>query len=332
MAYFRQDDLDTFMQRFRLFSDLSIEAAGDHYEKAIAPYEVEPTAATRDSHGSSVAGCNFGDLWLTVSHWGAPMVGTASTDYCYNIGIPVAGQTNVEDTYHGKLEPAAHEARLFRLDAGGKIIGKTARTVVDLVLPYDVLEERAKSFHNKELSGPFRFSPLLDLREQSGQSILALIGYLKQLALHDPKALNNPLVAGNLQEHVFASVLGMLAHNYRDGEDTPQEQVLPAVVRRAEEYMRANAHEPLTVAMVAKQARCSERALHNAFRRFRECSPMSMLRDIRLEAAHEELKAGEHSITETAFNWGFSNPGRFSKLYAAKFGYKPSETRNLVIV
>ncbi|NNF77659.1 MAG: helix-turn-helix transcriptional regulator [Rhizobiales bacterium] len=71
---------------------------------------------------------------------------------------------------------------------------------------------------------------------------------------------------------------------------------------------------------------CSIRPLHNAFKTFRQKSPMAMLRDVRLEGAHDDLQAGESTITEIAFKWGFSNPGRFSRLYAEKFGCKPSQT------
>ena len=33
------------------------------------------------------------------------------------------------------------------------------------------------------------------------------------------------------------------------------------------------------------------------------------------------------AIAEIGFKWGFSNSGRFAKLYAEKFGCKPSQTR-----
>ena len=69
----------------------------------------------------------------------------------------------------------------------------------------------------------------------------------------------------------------------------------------------------------------SERALQQAFRRYRDCSPSEFSRDIRLDAARAALLAGE-GVTETALEFGFPHFGRFAQSYAARFGEKPSET------
>ena len=138
--------------------------------------------------------------------------------------------------------------------------------------------------------------------------------------------MKNPLVMNNLQEHVISTVFEMLPHNYRRPQGATVDCAVPRSVRQAEEYMRACADQPLTVEALARHAGCSERALHNAFKSFRQKSPMVVLRDIRLEGAHKDLKSGESTITDIVYKWGFSNAGRFSKLYADKFGCKPSET------
>ena len=209
-------------------------------------------------------------------------------------------------------------------------MGLGPRRVLDLVLPYAMLQQRARSFFQIELNEPLRFAPVLDLNSAGGRLILNLIEYMKLLVINDPSAVKQPSVSSNLQEHIISTALEMLPHNYRGREDAPKDCAVPSSVRRAEEYMRAFADQPVTVEVLARHAGCSERALHNASRSFRQKTPMAVLRDIRLEGAHRDLKDGEASITDTVFKWGFSNPGRFAKLYAEKFGCKPSQTRRFV--
>ena len=78
--------------------------------------------------------------------------------------------------------------------------------------------------------------------------------------------------------------------------------------------------------MLAKQARCSERALYAGFQEHRNATPMSVLRDVRLDRAHFDIQRGAGSVTQCAFEWGFFNLGRFAKLYFERFGERPSQT------
>lgn len=317
---------DLFMERFSIFRNLPIEATGAPYKKNIAPYKVIPTAAPGKCAGTTVANFPIADMKLVSATWGAPMIGTALSDHgTFAIGIPIAGTTNVIDPYFGKIEPTHNQARLFHLDAGIKLIGSQARSVFDLALPYQVLQNRVRSFYGDEINGPLRFSPLLELESLTGRTILSLIEHLRLYALNSHGVIN-PLVSATMQEYVVSTVLGMLPHNYRERLSKAADCAVPRSVIRAEEFMRAAAHKPITLDAVARYAGCGERALHNAFRNFRGKTPMTVLRDIRLEGAHRDLQNGETTITDTVFKWGFTNPGRFSRLYAEKFGRKPSQT------
>ena len=95
----------------------------------------------------------------------------------------------------------------------------------------------------------------------------------------------------------------------------------------AEEFLRANAEEAVTIEAVADAAGCSVRALQLAFRRFRNITPMEALRRIRLERAQEEIARGDssQSVIEIAAKFGFTNPGRFSEQYKRAFGELPSD-------
>ena len=101
----------------------------------------------------------------------------------------------------------------------------------------------------------------------------------------------------------------------------------PVAVRRAEDFIRANADAPLTVARIAQAAGCSVRALQLAFRRFRHVSPMAVVRDVRLEQAYRLMAAadGPQTVTGIAARFHFENAGRFAAAYRRRFGRNPSE-------
>lgn len=101
-------------------------------------------------------------------------------------------------------------------------------------------------------------------------------------------------------------------------------------VARAEEYIRANLDQPLSLAELADHCGVSGRALLLGFRKRRGISPMHFWRSLRFEAAHRELRNADASVgvTEIALKWGFSHLGRFSADYRKQFMETPSETRN----
>lgn len=126
-------------------------------------------------------------------------------------------------------------------------------------------------------------------------------------------------------ERLLISLL-LAGQPHRDGgERSPG--LAPGSVKRAEQYIQANASEPLTLADIATAARVPTRTLLESFRRFRGTSPMRYLRDVRLDQARRALQKGSvETAAQAAMEAGLMHLGRFSKEYAERFGEKPSET------
>lgn len=107
-------------------------------------------------------------------------------------------------------------------------------------------------------------------------------------------------------------------------------QVTPAVVRRAVEFIEANADRALTLSDIAAAAGVGPRGLQHAFRRQQDVTPMGYLRRVRLQRAHDELRqadpAGGATVAAVAARYGFGHPGRFSQAYAQVYGQLPRET------
>ena len=95
------------------------------------------------------------------------------------------------------------------------------------------------------------------------------------------------------------------------------------------EIIEEHAAEPLTVADVAEAVGVSARALQDGFRRHLGTTPVSYLRDVRLDRVRAELTAaapGATTVTDVAYRWGFFHPGRFAAAYRERFGESPSRT------
>jgi transcriptional regulator GlxA family with amidase domain len=93
--------------------------------------------------------------------------------------------------------------------------------------------------------------------------------------------------------------------------------------------MHAFAHTPVTTTDVAEHVGLSVRGLQQAFQRQVGTAPNAMLRGIRLDRVHEELRrasAGDLTVASVALRWGFAHLGRFSAAYASRFGQYPRDT------
>lgn len=114
----------------------------------------------------------------------------------------------------------------------------------------------------------------------------------------------------------------------------PPESALPALPRtdavrleRLERYLQQNLGASITLESLARAAGVSQRSLHLICQRCYGLSPMSWLRQRRLDAARQALLADpERSVTEVALECGFTHLGRFSAYYRERFGELPSDT------
>jgi AraC-like DNA-binding protein len=103
---------------------------------------------------------------------------------------------------------------------------------------------------------------------------------------------------------------------------------IPYCVRRAETYMRANLLEDLSLADIASHAGVNRRTLNAGFRRFRGTTPITFLRDARLDLARLRLLAADPgaNVTDIALACNLPHLGRFAQYYRQRFGERPSET------
>ena len=103
---------------------------------------------------------------------------------------------------------------------------------------------------------------------------------------------------------------------------------MPPSVRRTHEFLHAHTDELLDPTKLAPAAGVGIRALQLGFRRHFGTSISEMLRDIRLAHLNARLIAASpgDSVTDIAFELGFTHLSRTASAYRAKFGETPSVT------
>ncbi len=105
---------------------------------------------------------------------------------------------------------------------------------------------------------------------------------------------------------------------------------IPLTVRRAQAFIQQHARVPIKVEDLARAASLSTRGLQAAFQTSLGMTPMTYLRQVRLEGARRDLQRADprrgDSVGEIATSWGFTHVGRFAKNYRDRFGETPGET------
>ncbi|MDA2890682.1 helix-turn-helix transcriptional regulator [Mycolicibacterium sp. BiH015] len=179
----------------------------------------------------------------------------------------------------------------------------------------------AKGLHRVELLGQ---APVSD---EAGRRMAKAIDYATALAVADPAAATDPLVAASLQRHLAAMILTTFplkrTHEGDNREGTPPP------LAEAMTYIEEHVDADVTLASVAKAVHTSTRSLQLMFRKHCGCTPMQHLRDVRLQRAHADLLAAgpsSTSVSAVSMRWGFGHSGRFAARYRERFGESPSVT------
>lgn len=181
-----------------------------------------------------------------------------------------------------------------------------------------------KQPHAAKAASSLAKDPALRMEPSALAGFHGLIRYLfTDLASSYPTLVHRPasdLFAALVQEH--------LRHLLQCNQDvSPFEGASAAIVRRSIEYMEAFSSDPLTVPKIAESVGVSTRRLQDAFRAVLGRSPWEQLTEIRLKNARVMLLSGAgSSVTDIAFDCGFSHLGRFSQAYRATYGEAPSMT------
>lgn len=295
------------------------------------PMRASPMARHAD-FAWRVNGCSGQGISLTTCHFAAPFnlwPAVTPNDYL-SVVLPRSGGV---DCLLGSSTVQSRPGEL--LIAGSREVEQIALRgepiLLDVLrLDREVIAQAFASIFEIPLVGDLNLAPVLDLGTPCGN----LIGSIAQTAiggmLDNGPLLYSPIALSNLTSALADSLVRLVPHRYTHLLDTKHIVPTPRHVHHAAAFMRANIAKPITVSMVAHSVGVSVRALELGFRKFKNLTPATYLRSIRLQAAREELLSLEtrgQSIREIGLKWGFFHFGRFSTVYRTAYGETPSETR-----
>lgn len=102
---------------------------------------------------------------------------------------------------------------------------------------------------------------------------------------------------------------------------TPNQELL----KKASEFIILKSGENINSEMLAREIGISIRKLQRITHEEISATPTNFIYMVKLNLAAEFLKNKEGNVSETAYEFGFSDPGYFSKLFKKHFGLSPVE-------
>ncbi|MFI8516298.1 AraC family transcriptional regulator [Streptomyces sp. NPDC085481] len=249
----------------------------------------------------------------------------------FHINAPMSGTMELRQGAGGRRLVATAQDAVLLDPAGDTFLDRWSGDCRTLSVKVGAaaLRDRLEQLLGRAPRGRLALGPGLDITRGPGLSWVTFARQVAYGALAGDGLATHELVARPLQEALLNGLLLAADHPWRDELARPGEPARPAPVKRAMDAVRARPEHPFTSTELAALARVSVRRLQESFREYVGMSPMAYVREVRLERVHAELRTGDPdglSVTEVAWRWGFTHPGRFAAQYRARFGETPSRT------
>jgi AraC-like DNA-binding protein len=265
-----------------------------------------------------------------VAYGGSVSIDPGCLERFFLLQIPVHGSAQIQTTSRDIAAAPGESASLLSPTIPTRMTWQGNCAQLILLVERRLLEQRAAALSGRPAVA-VEFEPAVDLSSTGGQALQSQIFEFVDLAERlGPQRPLSPMAAANLREALLGGLLHRQRHSASDAIERfgGRAEALPPSLRRARELLHAHADEPLDLEQLAAAAGTGIRALQLGFQRHFGTSISEMLRDIRLAHLNARLAAAspDDSITDIAFELGFTHLSRMASAYRAKFGETPSAT------
>lgn len=326
------------LERHRIFHSHDVDEARDFVARIFCPHELSPL------RGSRLDACHHSALIhrhasLNYVQYGAPVrIEPGYLRDFFLLQIPLRGGAQV------RCGGQSIESRplLASLPSPTEPLSMCwAADSPHLIVKVDsaALTARLESLLQAPVREPLLFDLGVDMERPGARGLAALVGYLQCVLEGGEGFAGQPALAEQAESHLLSTLLLALPHNHACalGPGTPGEAVavVPRAVRQAQEILRAHLELPITLEDLCSMTGASSRSLQHGFARHVGTSPMSWLRDLRLDHVRGQLSAAGQGgadsgsavrVADVAARFGFFHLGHFAAHYRRRFGELPSKT------
>lgn len=213
---------------------------------------------------------------------------------------------------------------------GGTLSRWAAGTrMITVKIDHGVVDDALSDVLGRQVTANIDFQPTVCTTTGAVRGWLDMLLMLAEQSFQPGSMLTHPLVGMPYVDGLVRGLLFFADHPHRDAVAAEPKTIAPRTVRAAIDIIEAEAHLPLTVSELAARTHLSVRGLQESFRRYLGISPMAYLRKVRLSRAHRMLQQSDPSTTtvaSVAYQWAFTNLGRFAAAHTARYGEAPAVT------
>ncbi|MCZ2103365.1 MAG: AraC family transcriptional regulator [Burkholderiales bacterium] len=321
---------DRLLEAHPIFVTHDIDQARVEVGRVFCAHHLQQTQAAQqlDCHMHRVA---LGALSLNYLCYGADVdIRPGCLEDFYLVQIPLAGYARIR--YGDRMvESDCTTASILSPHRPVAMHWQGDCAQIMLHVPRQLMEQQCRQWLGQDHAA-LEYEPALTQRTgPTAGWCQTVVDLARNIDAHGNGWLQHPAAAASLQEFLLHGLL--IQQPYRGATPAAESAsaVLPRHVRRAQEFIDAQAEQAITMDDIARAACVSERTLQAGFRRHLGTTPSAYLREVRLHRVHEHLRfAADNglapSVFDVAHRYGFFHLGRFAAYYKMRFGETPSAT------
>lgn len=314
------------LQAFVEFSSRDADAVREHMSSVFSNHRLDVANPKKMSAIHSFV--NMRQTAISYLEYGTDVVVQPQESNYYVAHVPVRGTIKVSRNSESFVVGTGDMVVTSPTDRLAIEYGKGNGTLL-LRIPRRVIEARLAKLLDAPLHKALNFTSHVGSHDVAKSSAWRrqFMFIVNELDAEDDGFENLSKCGEELEYSLINSLIFLHRNNYWDNFEDSRDSVAPYYVKAAEKFIRDNSDDFITVDDIVAASGISKRALYLGFSRFRSTTPMLFLQRVRLENVRRDILTARNvdSVTTIASLRGFTQLGRFSRLFQNAYGVLPSQ-------